>query len=68
MHHAVGAIGFQRIAGSAIGEITRGVPLPVFPLAAHLADFYPALTLMDRAEGRTRFDGLELLGIANQAA
>ena len=66
MHHAVGAIGFQRIAGSAIGEITRGVPLPVLPLAAHLADFRAAVTLMDRAEGRARFDGLQLLRIADQ--
>ena len=66
MDHAVEAIGFQRMAGFAIGEITRGVPLPVLPLAAHLADFRTAMTLMDRAEGRASFDGLQLLGIADQ--
>ena len=66
MHHAVGAIGFQRIAGFAIGEIARGVALPVLPLAAHLADFRAAVALMDRAERRARFDGLQLLRIADQ--
>ena len=66
MHHAVGAIGFQRIAGFAIGEITRGVALPVLALAAHLADFRAAVTLMDRAERRARLDGLQLLDIADQ--
>src|SRR5712675_1588873 len=65
MHHAVGAIGFQRVAGSAIGEITRGVPLPVLPLAAHLADFRAAMALMDRTERRARLDGLQLLRIAD---
>ena len=66
MHHAVGAIGFQRMAGSARRQITRGIPLPVLALAAHLADFRPAVALMDRAECRARFDGLQLLGIADQ--
>jgi len=66
MHHAVGAIGFQRVAGSAIGEITCGVPLPVLPLAAHLADFRAAMALMDRTERRARLDGLQLLRIADQ--
>ena len=66
MHHAVGAIGFKRIAGFAIGQIARGVALPVFPLAAHLADFRAAVTLMDRAERRARLDCLQLLEIADQ--
>ena len=66
MHHAVGAVNTKRIAGFAIGEITRGVPLPVLPLAAHLADFCAAMVLMDRAEGRARLDGLQLLRIADQ--
>jgi hypothetical protein len=66
MNHAVGLIGLQRVTGSAIGEITRGVALPVFPLTAYLADFRAAMTFMDRAEGRARFDGLQLLGIADQ--
>ena len=66
MHHAMGAIGFQRIAGPASREIARGVALPVLPLAAHLADFRAAMTLMDRAEGRAGFDGLQLLRIADQ--
>ena len=66
MHHVVGAIGLKRIAGLAIGEIARGVALPVLPLAAHLADFRPAVMLVDRPERRARFDGLQLLRIANQ--
>jgi hypothetical protein len=66
MHHAVRAIGLQRMAGSARRQITRGIPLPVLALAAHLADFRAAMTLMDRAERRTGFDGLQLLGIADQ--
>ena len=66
MHHAVGAVGFQRIAGPAGRQIARGVPLPVFPLAAHLADFRAAMALMDRAESRARFYCLQLLGVADQ--
>ena len=54
------------MAGSARRQITRGVPLPVLALAAHLADFRAAVTLMDRAERRAGFDGLQLLGIADQ--
>jgi hypothetical protein len=57
MHHAARAIGFQRVAGSTIGEITRGVPLPVLALAAHLADFRTAMALVNRAEGRAGLDG-----------
>ena len=66
MHHAVGAIGLQRMAGSARRQIARGIPLPVLALAAHLADFRAAVALMDRAERRAGFDGLQLLGIADQ--
>ena len=66
MHHAMGAVGFKRIAGPARRQITRGVPLPVLPLTAHLADFRAAMALMDRAERRAGFDGLQLLGIADQ--
>ena len=66
MHHAVGAVAFKCMAGFAISEIVRGVPLPVLPLAAHLADFRAAVTLMDRAECRARLDGLQLLDIADQ--
>ena len=62
----MGAIGFQRIAGSAGRQIARGVALPVLPLAAHLADFRAAMTLMDRAERRAGLDGLQLLRIADQ--
>jgi hypothetical protein len=65
MHHAVGAIGFQRVAGFGIGKITRGVALPALPLTAYLADFRPAVTLMDRPERRARFYCLQLLRIAN---
>src|SRR4029453_4133033 len=61
MHHALGAIGVQRIAGLAIGEIARGVTLPVLPLTAHFADFRAAVTFVNRAEGRTRPDGLQPL-------
>ena len=66
MHHAVRAVGFKRIPGFAIGEIARGVALPVFPLATHLADLDAAVTLMDRAERRAGFDGLQLPDIAHQ--
>jgi len=65
MHHALGAIGFQRIASFAIGEIARDVALPILPLAANLADFGATMALMDRAERRAGFDGLQLLGIAD---
>src|SRR6185295_11992188 len=43
MHHAVGAIGLQRIVGPAGCQIARGVPLPVLPLTAHFADFRAAI-------------------------
>ena len=66
MHHAAGAIGVKRSTGFAIGEIARGVPLPVLLLAAHFADFRPAVSFVNRAEGRTRLDGLQLLRIADQ--
>jgi hypothetical protein len=65
MHHAAGAVGFKCIAGSARRQIARGVALPVVALAAHLADFRSAVTLMDRAERRARLDGLQLPDIAN---
>ena len=61
MHHAVGAIGFERIAGPAGRQIARGVALPVLALTAHLADFRAAVTLVDRAERRAGLDGLQLL-------
>ena len=66
VHHAAGAVGFQRSVGFAIGKIARCVALPVLPLATHLADFRPAVALMDRAERRAGFDGLQLLRIADQ--
>jgi hypothetical protein len=66
MHHAVGAVGCERRAGSALGEIARGVALPVFTLAAHLADFRTTMALMDRAEGRAGLYCLQLLDVADQ--
>jgi hypothetical protein len=66
MHHAVGAIGFQRMAGSARRQIARGVALPVLVLAAHLADFRAAMTPVDRPESRACFYCLQLLDIADQ--
>jgi hypothetical protein len=66
MHHAVGAVSLQRIAGSPGRQIARGVALPVLALAADLAEFHPTMPLMDRAERRTGFNGLQLPGIANQ--
>src|SRR5438105_2064719 len=54
------------MTGFAIGEIVRGVALPVLALAAHLTDFRAAVTLMDRAERRARFYRLQLLRIANK--
>src|SRR4029453_4056260 len=65
MHHALGAIGVQRIAGLAIGEIARGGTLPVLPLTAPFPDFPPAVTFENRAEGPPRLDGLQLLRIAD---
>ena len=56
----------DRIAGSAGRQIARGVALPVLPLAAHLADLRAAVAFVDRAERRARFDGLQLLRIADQ--
>ena len=66
MHHALGAVGFERIAGPAGRQIARGIALPVLALAAHLADFRPAVTFMDGPERRASFDGLQLLDIADQ--
>jgi hypothetical protein len=65
MHHAVGAIGFQRLADSADRQIARGISLPVLALAAHLANFRAAVTFMDGSERRASFDGLQLLDIAD---
>ena len=47
-------------------QITGGVALPVLARAANLVDFDAAMTVMDRAEGRARLDGLQLLRIADQ--
>ena len=66
MHHVVRVIGGNGIAGSAARQIARGVPLPVLALAAHFMDFDAAMTLMNRAERCTCFDGLQLLRIADQ--
>jgi len=56
MHHAAGAIGVKRITGFAIGEIARSLALPVLSLSAHFADFGTAVSIVNRAEGRARFD------------
>ena len=58
MQHAMGAVGLQRMTGSAIGEIAGGVALPLFALAAYLTDFRAAVALMDRPERRSGLDGL----------
>jgi hypothetical protein len=66
MHHAVFVIGLNRIAGAPGGQMPGGVLLPAFMLAAHLADFDAAMAFVDRTERRARFDGLQLLRIADQ--
>jgi len=60
-----GAIGFQRIAGSCDGEITRAARCPLLPLAAHL----PISARHDAhgSSGRPRpLNGLQLLDIPDQ--
>jgi hypothetical protein len=66
MHHAVRAVGLKRIAGPAGRQIACGLPLPVLPLTAHLADFRTTMALMDRAEGRAGIYCLQLLDVADQ--
>lgn len=66
MHHVLTVIGMDRRAGPAGRQIACGFPLPVLALAANLADLRPAMTLVDGAERRARFDGLQLLRIADQ--
>ena len=66
MHHAIGPIGFQRMADFAGRQIARGVALPVFALTAYFADLRPTMTLMDRPESCARLDSLQLLRIADQ--
>jgi hypothetical protein len=66
MHHAAFAIGLNGKSGAPGGKVPRGVLLPAFMLAAHLADFDAAVPFVDRTEGGSGFDGLELLRVADQ--
>ena len=59
-------ISMDRLAGPAGRQVARGLALPILALTAHLADFRAAVTLKDRAERCARFDGLQLLRIADQ--
>jgi hypothetical protein len=63
--HAAFAIGVNGKAGAPGREMPGCILLPPDMLAAHLADLDAAVAFVDRAEGRTRFDGLELLRVAN---
>ena len=53
-------------AGAPGSEMPRGLLLPAIMLAAHFADFDTAVPFVDRSEGGSGFDGLELLRISNQ--
>ena len=66
MNHAAGAIGIERIAGSAGGEVAGGVLLPALALAADFLDLDMGVALGDGPERRSGFNRLKLLGIANQ--
>jgi hypothetical protein len=59
-------IGRQRFVGAAGGKLARGIALPVLGLAADGGDLDRAVTLGNTAERGAGFDGLELLGIADQ--
>lgn len=66
MHMAMGVIGSERCIGPARRQIARRLALPVFALAADLADPRSAMAVVERPEGRARLDRLQLLGIADQ--
>jgi hypothetical protein len=66
VHHAAFAIGLNGKTGAPGSKVPRGVLLPAFMLAAHLADFDAAVPFVDRTEGSSGFDGLELLRVADQ--
>ena len=66
MHHAPFAIGLNGKTGAPRCKVPRGVLLPAVMLAAHFADFYSAMTFMDRTEGRACLNGLQLLRVADQ--
>jgi len=64
--HALVGIGGDRFASAAGRQMASGVLLPVVNLSANLRDFDAAMPFMDRAEGRARLDGLQLLRVADK--
>ena len=66
VYHAALAIGLNGKSGAPGGKVPRGVLLPAVMLTANLADFDTAVPFVDRSEGGSGFDGLELLRVANQ--
>ena len=66
LHHAMGFIGMDRLAGTARRQRPGRVALPVLMLPAYRGDLGRTVALGERAERRTSLDRLQLLGIADQ--
>jgi hypothetical protein len=66
MHHAAFVVGLNGKTSARGRKVPSGVLLPAITLATDLADFDATVAFVDRAEGRSGFDGLELLRVANQ--
>src|SRR3546814_10013330 len=66
MDHAARFILPDSLAGAPGCELPRRQTLPFLALAADIGHLDAAMPLRDRAERRSRFDRLELLGIAHQ--
>src|SRR3546814_19179019 len=65
MDHAARFILPDSLAGAPGCELPRRQTLPFLALAADIGHLDAAMPLRDRAERRSRFDRLELLGIAH---
>jgi hypothetical protein len=66
MEHIVFAVATDGLAGAPSGKLAGRVALPVHFLPPDLGDLDSAVPFRNRAERSTRFDGLQLLRIANQ--
>ena len=66
VNHTVFAIGMNGLARPSGGECAGCTALPVVALPPDLGDLNRAVGLCERTERSPRFDGLQLLGVANQ--
>ncbi|MNV66557.1 hypothetical protein D3C71_1593150 [compost metagenome] len=65
-HHALALVGGERIRYVSTGKLERGIAHPLLVLPVDRLEFCIADPLGNRAEGRTCFDRLELIGIADE--